>query len=80
MMEPLCFDHPDQKRAEKEAVLRSLDSVEFKALFQLTRNAASIARQNGDMERLYALTRGVKTLQRISGERGFVLAVRRPSP
>jgi hypothetical protein len=79
-MEPLCFDHPDQKRAEKEAVLRSLDPVEFKALFQLTRNDASIARQNGDMEQLYALIRGLKTLQRISGERGFVLAVRRPSP
>jgi hypothetical protein len=80
MMEPLCFDHPDQNRAEKEAVLQSLDPVAFSALFQLTRKEASIARQNGDMERLYALTRGLKTLQRISGERGFVLAIRRSLP
>ncbi|OSQ39760.1 hypothetical protein TMES_07365 [Thalassospira mesophila] len=79
-MEPLCFDHPDPQRAEKEAILRSLDAAEFKALYVVTRKAASMARQNGDMDRLYALTRGLKTLQRISGERGFVLAVRRPSP
>ena len=72
-LDVLSFDHPDPERAQKEALLRELRQEDFIALYHATRNAARIARQSGDMERLYGLTRGLKTLQRISGERGFRL-------
>ncbi len=75
-LQPLCFDHPDPDRANKEARLREMAQDDFIALYQTTRQAARLARQSGDMERLYGLTRGLKTLQRISGERGFLLAAR----
>lgn len=72
----LSFDHPAPDRAQKEAFLRDLSQQDFIALYQTTRSAARNARQRGDMERLYGLTRGLKTLQRISGERGFSLDAR----
>ncbi|OKH89076.1 hypothetical protein LF95_03195 [Thalassospira sp. TSL5-1] len=72
-LDVLSFAHPDADRADKEAMLRDLPQQDFIRLYQTTRQAARLARQNGDMERLYGLTRGLKTLQRISGERGFRL-------
>lgn len=73
---PLSFKHPDPDRAAKEAAVRALSEDEFRALFALTRAAASQKRASGDMEALYGLTRGLKTLQRIAGERGIVLQAR----
>lgn len=73
---PLSFKHPDPDRAAKEAVLRVLSEEGFRALFALTRAAASQKRASGEMEALYGLTRGLKTLQRIGGERGIILQAR----
>ena len=73
---PLSFKHPDPDRAAKEAAVRALSEDEFRALFALTRAAASQKRASGEMEALYGLTRGLKTLQRIGGERGIVLQAR----
>ncbi|NIY76909.1 terpene cyclase/mutase family protein [Thalassospira sp. HF15] len=69
---PLSFDHPDPKRAETEAELRALPEQDFRALYKITRRAASRVKAEGEMETLYGLTRGMKTLQRIGGERGIV--------
>ncbi|WP_417827185.1 prenyltransferase/squalene oxidase repeat-containing protein [Thalassospira povalilytica] len=70
---PLSFAHPDPDRAAKEKALRNMPEDDFRALFAVTRKAASAKRKAGDMDGLYGLTRGLKTLQRISGDRGFVL-------
>ena len=69
---PLSFTHPDPNRSEIEAALRALPEPAFRALFDITRSAASRAKVQGEMETLYGLTRGMKTLQRIGGERGIV--------
>ncbi|PKR58348.1 hypothetical protein [Thalassospira lohafexi] len=73
---PLSFKHPDPDRAAKETALRALSEEGFRALFALTRTAASQKRASGEMEALYGLTRGLKTLQRIGGERGIILQAR----
>ena len=73
---PLSFEHPDPDRAAKEAAVCALSEDEFRKLFALTRVAASQKRASGDMKVLYGLTRGLKTLQRIAGERGIVLQAR----
>ncbi|NIZ01277.1 hypothetical protein [Thalassospira lucentensis] len=70
---PLSFAHPDPDRAAKEKALQNMPEDDFRALFAVTRKAASAKRKAGDMDGLYGLTRGLKTLQRISGDRGFVL-------
>ncbi|MDP2698722.1 hypothetical protein [Thalassospira sp.] len=77
MMQILSFDHPDPDRADKEAMLYRLSETGFRDLYHRTRAEASAMRRAGDMERLYGLTRGLKTLQRIGGERGIVLKVQR---
>ncbi|WP_296993010.1 prenyltransferase/squalene oxidase repeat-containing protein [Thalassospira sp. UBA1131] len=66
---PLSFAHPDPNRAETEAALRALPEPVFRGLYDITRAAASRAKAEGAMETLYALTRGMKILQRIGGER-----------
>ncbi|WP_022732006.1 prenyltransferase/squalene oxidase repeat-containing protein [Thalassospira lucentensis] len=73
---PLSFKHPDPDRAAKESALRALSEEGFRTLFALTRASASQKRASGEMEALYGLTRGLKTLQRIGGERGIVLQAR----
>lgn len=70
---PLTFKHPDPTRLEKEEALRVLSEEAFRDLFKVTRIEAQKMRVSGDMEALYGLTRGLKTLQRIGGERGIVL-------
>ena len=74
---PLVFEHPDPARLEKEEALRTLSEGAFRELFKVTRIEAQKMRVSGDMEALYRLTRGLKTLQRIGGERGIILNARR---
>ncbi|MEN6542551.1 hypothetical protein [Parvibaculum sp.] len=57
--------------------MRALSEVELLALYNETRKAASAAREAHDMEALYPLARGMKTIQRIAGERGLVIRARR---
>jgi hypothetical protein len=73
---PLSFDQPDANRPEIEAALRALPEPEFRKLYDVTRTAASRAKAQGEMETLYGLTRGMKTLQRIGGDRGIRLSPR----
>ncbi|MBX2831331.1 MAG: hypothetical protein KTR23_09155 [Rhodospirillales bacterium] len=73
---PLSFCHPDPDRATKEDALRGLSEDALRNLYAITRKQASMMRATGDMEALYGLTRGMKTIQRISGERGIVLGAR----
>ncbi len=70
---PLTVEHPDPTRLEKEEALRVLSEEAFRDLFEVTRIEAQKMRVSGDMDALYRLTRGLKTLQRIGGERGLVL-------
>ncbi|WP_417813992.1 hypothetical protein [Thalassospira alkalitolerans] len=74
---PLVFAHPDPARPAKEDALRVLSEGAFRELFHVTRIEAQKMRASGDMEALYSLTRGLKTLQRIGGDRGIVLNARR---
>ncbi|WP_430472773.1 prenyltransferase/squalene oxidase repeat-containing protein [Thalassospira lucentensis] len=73
---PLSFCHPDPDRATKEDALRGLSEDALRNLYAITRKQASMMRETGDMEVLYGLTRGMKTIQRISGERGIILGAR----
>ncbi len=73
----LTFSEQDPSRPEKEAFLRALDEVELLALYNETRKAAAAARAAHDMEALYPLARGMKTIQRIAGERGFIIKAKR---
>lgn len=70
---PLAFAHPDPDREAKEVALRALDDDAFRALYAITRAAATQAKASGEMEVLYGLTRGMKTLQRMAGDRGIRL-------
>jgi hypothetical protein len=79
-MKPLTFAEPDPERQPKEARLQAMTDAELLALYNETRSAASDARKAHDMERLYPLARGMKTIQRIAGERGFVIKARRFEP
>jgi len=54
-----------------------MSEAELLALYDETRKAASDARRAHDMETLYPLARGMKTIQRIAGERGLVIRARR---
>jgi hypothetical protein len=74
---PLTFSDPDPDRPAKEAALLALSDADLLALYTETRAAASQARKAHDMERLYPLARGMKTIQRIAGERGFIIKARR---
>jgi len=69
----LRFDEPDRDRQEKETYVRALSEAELRALYQTTRIAAQEARAKKDMEELYRLVRGTKTIQRIAGERGILI-------
>ncbi len=73
----LTFSEHDPRRPEKEASLRALSEADLLALYHATRQAASAAREAHDMESLYPLARGLKTIQRIAGERGLVIRARR---
>jgi hypothetical protein len=73
----LKFDQPDPQRAEKEAQARALSDAELRALYDRTRAAAQQARAVKDMEELYRLVRGTKTLQRLADERGLIFRSRR---
>ena len=66
------FDEPDPKRAEKEAAIKKLDDRSLRKLYNETRAAAKAARRALNMEELYRLVRGTKTIQRIAGERGLI--------
>lgn len=76
---PLTFAEADPERPAREARLRAMSEAELLALYDETRKAASDARRAHDMETLYPLARGMKTIQRIAGERGLVIKARRLS-
>lgn len=67
------FDEPDPKRAEKEAEIKKLDDRSLRKLYNETRAAAKTARRALNMEELYRLVRGTKTIQRIASERGIII-------
>ncbi len=77
MIELLKFDEPDPERQAKEAVVHRLTEEELRSLYNRTRAAAQRARAARQMEELYALVRGTKTIQRIAGERGILIMSRR---
>lgn len=70
-MEPLTFGSPDHSRIEKENALRALSERALRELYLITREEASRVKLKGQMQSLYSLTRGLKTLQRIGAERGI---------
>ncbi len=67
------FEEQDPKRAEKEAEIKKLDDRSLRKLYNDTRAAAKAARRALNMEELYRLVRGTKTIQRIAGERGIII-------
>ncbi|MGV8995487.1 MAG: hypothetical protein ACOH12_00900 [Parvibaculaceae bacterium] len=75
--QPLTFDDPDANRADKETALNAMSNEDLLRLYNLTRAAASEAHKTHDMEKIYPLVRGMKTLQRITGARGFIIRARR---
>ncbi|MES1991606.1 MAG: hypothetical protein V4441_11745 [Pseudomonadota bacterium] len=75
--QPLTFDDQDGNRVDKEAALYVMSNDELLVLYNITRAAASEARKMHDMEKVYPLVRGMKTLQRIAGARGFIIRARR---
>lgn len=77
MTQPLRFDEDDQARTAKEAALYALSNEDLLVLYKRTRTDASAARKARDMETLYPLARGMKTIQRIAGERGLIIRAKR---
>lgn len=77
MLELLKFDEPDPDRAEKEGALRKLDEAGLRSLYRRTRDAAKVARTEKNMEELYRLVRGTKTIQRIADEQGILITSRK---
>lgn len=55
----------------------AMSDDELLALYDETHAAASTARRAHNMEALYPLVRGMKTIQRIAGARGLIIAARR---
>ncbi|MCC9624010.1 hypothetical protein LPB41_20205 [Thalassospira sp. MA62] len=76
-VKPLWFSHPDPDRDAKEAALRAMSDDEFRRIYAITRTTAATLRRQGDMDALYDLTRGLKTLQRIGAERGIIFRAMR---
>ena len=74
---PLTFAEADPDRPAREAELRAMSDDDLLALYKRTRAAASEARKAHDMETLYPLARGMKTIQRIADERGLIIKARR---
>lgn len=73
----LTFSDNDPDRLVKEAQLLAMSDAELLALYTETRAAAAQASKAHDMERLYPLVRGMKTIQRIAGGRGLIIKARR---
>jgi hypothetical protein len=80
MPAPLVFELDDPARDEKERDVRAMSDDDLLALYNATRAAAHLARTNADLETLYPLARGMKTIQRIAGERGLIIRARRLGP
>ena len=72
----LAIEEEDAGRPAIEALLRDLPEPELRALWARTRTAAAGAHVAGDMMRLFPLVRGIKTIQRIAGERGILIVAR----
>lgn len=73
----LTLQEDDSARPAIEAMLRNLAELDLRALWARTRAGAAQARVVGDMARLFPLVRGIKTIQRIAGERGILIVARR---
>jgi hypothetical protein len=74
--EVLRLEEADPAQGEIEILLRGIPEGDLRALHARTRMAAVLARHAEDMAELIRLVRGNKTLQRIAGERGIVIAAR----
>lgn len=73
----LKFEQPDPDRSAKEAEVEALSEPDLRALYEHTRAAAQKARAAQDMEELYRLVRGTKTIQRIAGKQGIIIRAKR---
>jgi hypothetical protein len=73
----LKFEQPDPDRMAKEAEVEALSEPDLRALYERTRMAAQKARLAQDMEELYRLVRGTKTIHRIAGNRGILIRAKR---
>jgi hypothetical protein len=69
----VSFDDPDPGRAMIEQRLSNLPDAELAQALADTRRAAAAARARDDMEHLFKLVRGMKTIHRIAHKRGLVL-------
>ncbi len=69
----VSFEEADPDRELKERQLTSLDDDQLASALAATRRAAAEARANEQMERLFQLVRGMKTIHRIAQQRGLIL-------
>ena len=69
----VSFDDPDPDRAAIEKHLSALPDSELAQALADTRREAAAARAREDMEQLFKLVRGMKTIHRIAHKRGLVL-------
>lgn len=74
--QPLLFSENDPDRAVKEEALRAMSNEDLVVLYKHTRADAHVAHEAHDMEALYPLVRGMKTIQRITSKRGLVIHAR----
>ena len=69
----VSFDDPDPGRAAMEQHLSHLPDGDLAQALADTRRAAAAARARDDMEQLFKLVRGMKTIHRIANRRGLIL-------
>ena len=69
----VSFDDPDPRRAAMEQHLSALPDAELARALTDTRREAAAARAREDMDQLYKLVRGMKTIHRIAHKRGLIL-------
>jgi hypothetical protein len=69
----VSFDDPDPGRVAMEQHLSDLPDDDLAQALAETRRAAAAARAREDMEHLFKLVRGMKTIHRIANRRGLIL-------
>jgi hypothetical protein len=74
--QPLLFSENDPDRDAKEQALHAMSNEDLVTLYKHTRAEAHAAREAHDMETLYPLVRGMKTIQRITSRRGLIIRAR----
>ena len=73
MTHVVIFDEADPMRLEKEAALAAMDDTALAQALADTRRAAADARARAQMDQLFNLVRGMKTIHRIANQRGLIL-------